>query len=320
MTLQKPGIVFMGTPRFAVPSLDILIQNGYPVKAVVTAVDKPSGRGLKIRESDVKRAAIASGIPVLQPPNLKDEGFERKLRELSADLYIVVAFRMLPENVWSIPPMGTVNLHASLLPSYRGAAPVNHAIINGEKVSGVTTFLIEKDIDTGKILLQEKVQITETDTAGTLHDRLMFIGSGLVLRTVEAITQGEVEPISQDQIQVPGDLPLAPKISKTDCRINWTEPVGKIYDFVRGLNPYPAAWTILHSSDRSVKLKIFEVEKIEGTRYASPGRVVVIKNDLVIGAGDGSVVVRKIQAEGKKLMSGSEFVKGFRPAQEASCL
>jgi methionyl-tRNA formyltransferase len=310
----------MGTPKFAVPSLEILLQNGYPVKAVVTAADKPSGRGLKIRESDVKRAAIANGIPVLQPPNLKDEGFEEKLRELSADLYIVVAFRMLPEKVWSIPPMGTVNLHASLLPCYRGAAPINHAIINGEKVSGVTTFFIEKAIDTGKILLQEKVLITETDTAGTLHDRLMFIGAGLVLKTVEEITQGEVEPISQDRIRVPGDIPLAPKISKTDCRIDWSEPVGKIYNFVRGLNPYPAAWTILHSADRVIKLKIFEIEKIEGEHYTSPGQVLVKKNDLVIGAGDGSVVVRKIQAEGKKLMSGSEFVKGFRPGPEASCL
>ena len=310
----------MGTPKFAVPSLEMLLQNGYPVKAVVTTADKPSGRGLKIRVSEVKRAAIANGIPVLQPPNLKDEGFEEKLRELSADLYIVVAFRMLPEKVWSIPPMGTVNLHASLLPCYRGAAPINHAIINGDKVSGVTTFFIEKEIDTGKILLQEKVMITETDTAGTLHDRLMFIGADLVLKTVEEITQGAVEPISQDRIHVPGDLPLAPKISKTDCRINWTEPVGKIYNFVRGLNPYPAAWTILNSADRMIKLKIFEIEKIEGAHYASPGRVLVMKNDLVIGAGDGSVVVRKIQAEGKKLMSGSEFVKGFRPGPEASCL
>jgi methionyl-tRNA formyltransferase len=320
MTFQKPSIIFMGTPQFAVPSLEIFIQNGYPVKSVVTAADKPSGRGLKIRESAVKLAAVAHGIPVLQPLSLKDDAFEKELRELSADIFIIVAFRMLPQKVWSIPPMGTINLHASLLPLYRGAAPINHAIINGEKETGVTTFLIDKEIDTGKVLLQEKVMISDNDTAGSLHDRLMMEGAALLLRTVAAIAEGTIVPVSQDKIAVSRNIPLAPKITKDDCRIKWTSPADTIRNFVRGLNPHPAAWTIMNSGSRTVNLKIYEIEKIPGSSLSSPGKVSESKDSLIIEAGDGPVLVRKVQAEGRKAMAGSEFIKGFRPDPGTFCL
>ena len=320
MTGRKPGIIFMGTPQFAVPSLEILIQNDYPVMAVVTAADKPSGRGLKTREPAVKMAAVANGIPVLQPANLKDDAFREELRRFPADIFVVVAFRMLPEKIWSIPPMGTVNLHASLLPLYRGAAPINHAIINGEKITGVTTFLIEKEIDTGKILFQEKTEIADSDNAGTLHDRLMHIGAGLLLKTVAAIADGTAVPLPQDKVPAPADLPRAPKIHKNDCRINWEASVEKVYNYVRGLSPYPAAWTILHSGSRTVNLKIYEVEKIARVHYPSPGKVTVQKDKLIIDTGDGAVLVRKVQAEGRRAMAGTEFVKGFRPDSGAYCL
>ena len=309
----------MGTPQFAVPSLEILLSAGYPVKAVVTAPDKPSGRGLKISEPAVKKSAVAAKIPVLQPVNLKDDAFVQKLRQLDADLFVVVAFRMLPEIVWSMPPLGTVNLHASLLPLYRGAAPINHAIINGEKVTGVTTFLIEKEIDTGKILLQEEIMISGEDTAGSLHDRLMEAGAGLLLKTVRGIAGGTIEPVSQDVVALPGDLPRAPKISKNDCRIDWNEPVERIFNFVRGLSPYPAAWTSLHFGDRTIKLKIFEVEKTAKYSDIPPGRVEILKDQFIIGAADGSVILNRIQAEGRKAMAGSEFIKGFRPESGAYC-
>ena len=309
----------MGTPQFAVPSLEILLSAGYPVKAVVTAPDKPSGRGLKISEPAVKKSAVAAKIPVLQPVNLKDDAFVQKLRQLDADLFVVVAFRMLPEIVWSMPPLGTVNLHASLLPLYRGAAPINHAIINGENVTGVTTFLIEKEIDTGKILLQEEIMISGEDTAGSLHDRLMEAGAGLLLKTVRGIAGGTIEPVSQDVVALPGDLPRAPKISKNDCRIDWNEPVERIFNFVRGLSPYPAAWTSLHFGDRTIKLKILEVEKSAKYSDIPPGRVEILKDQFIIGAADGSVILNRIQAEGRKAMAGSEFIKGFRPESGAYC-
>ncbi len=320
MANQKPGIVFMGTPEFAVPSLLILIQNDYPVKAVVTALDKPSGRGLKIREPAVKRVAVENGIPVLQPANLKDNKFIRQLKDISAELFVVVAFRMLPKNVWSMPPLGTVNLHASLLPLYRGAAPINHAIINGEKITGVTTFLIEKEIDKGKVLLQEKTDITDNDTAGNLHDRLMVIGARLLYKTVRALSEGDVNPMSQDKLVAPENPPRAPKISKNYCRINWLDPVDRIYNFVRGLSPYPAAWTILNSGEKVVKLKILEIEKIEGMMHdLSPGKVLKSDDNMLISAGDGNVLIKYLQPEGKRAMQGSEFLRGFRPVANAFC-
>lgn len=320
MADRKPGIVFMGTPDFAVPSLEILIQNNYPVKAVVTAVDKPSGRGLKIRESAVKRVAVAHGIPVIQPVSLKNNEFVGQLRDFNAELFVVVAFRMLPRIVWNIPPMGTINLHASLLPSYRGAAPINHAIINGEKISGVTTFIIEQEIDKGKILFQEKTDIADDETAGSLHDRLMLIGARVLLKTVKAMSEGFVIPLSQDEITVNKNLPVAPKISKNDCRIDWSSSAEKIYDFVRGLSPYPAAWTFLNSGDKVIKLKIFKVEKIQSPHTYSSGQVMKYDDNIIIATGEDAVVFKYIQPEGRKVMTGSEFLRGFRFDNNAFCI
>jgi methionyl-tRNA formyltransferase len=259
MRVSRPGIVFMGTPDFAVPSLEILVKNHYPVRAVVTAPDKPSGRGLNLRESAVKSYAVSAGIPVLQPVNLKDEFFVRQLAGFSADIFVVVAFRMLPERVWSIPTLGTINLHASLLPLYRGAAPINHAIINGESVTGVTTFIIDKEIDKGKILLQEKIEIGENEDAGSLHDRLMITGAGLVLKTIEAMASGTVSPKPQKDSEATVDLPAAPKLTKSVCRIDWSRPAEAIRNFVRGLSPYPAAWTKLMIDGRELNLKVLKL-------------------------------------------------------------
>jgi methionyl-tRNA formyltransferase len=309
----------MGTPGFAVPSLQILLENGYPVKAVITAPDKPAGRGLKKGESAVKIAALKSGIPVLQPVNLKDDAFYEELHRLGADIFIVVAFRMLPEKIWKMPPMGTVNLHASLLPLYRGAAPINHAIINGENVTGLTTFFIEKEIDTGNILLQEKVRIDETDTAGTLHDKLMLAGAGLLLRTVRALAEGSVEPVPQDSFRYTGEIPGAPKISKDFCRINWSDSAERIYNFIRGLSPYPAAWTILESGNRAVILKVYEAEKCTGGGLNIPGTVEMIGDRLVVGTGDGAICLERVQAEGRKAMPGAEFARGFRVEPGSKC-
>jgi methionyl-tRNA formyltransferase len=314
--MRKPSVVFMGTPQFAVPSLEILIRNGYPVKAVVTAADKPAGRGLKTREPAVKVAALAKNIPVLQPASLKDDEFVNLLRSFSADIFIVVAFRMLPEKVWSLPTLGTVNLHASLLPLYRGAAPINHAIINGEKITGVTTFLIEKEIDTGKILLREKTEIGDAESAGDLHDRLMYLGAELILKTVRAISENQIVPVPQ---LMAGDVPVAPKLTKAGSRINWSDPVEKVYNFIRGLSPYPGAWTMLFSAGRSVNLKILETEKIAGTELPIPGKVVVKNEGMVISATDGYLLLKRVQAEGRKAMTGHEFLRGFRPGPDAFC-
>jgi methionyl-tRNA formyltransferase len=319
MAPLKPSVIFMGTPYFAVPSLEIIIKNDYPVKAVVTAADKPSGRGLTMARSAVKQAALSHGIPVLQPRNLKDDSFEDELRRLSADMFVVVAFRMLPEKIWSIPPLGTINLHASLLPLYRGAAPINHAIINGEKYTGVTTFLIEKEIDTGKVFLQEKIMIDDNDTAGSLHDRLMDAGAELLLKTVAAISEGGIVPVKQDAGALSRPIPPAPKITKSDCRINWSDPSGRIRNFIRGLNPYPGAWTTMNSGGRTLNLKLYEIEKISGPSLGLPGKVTVSNNNLFIQAGDGPVLVKKVQAEGRKAMDGSEFTRGFRPEPDAIC-
>jgi methionyl-tRNA formyltransferase len=317
--MSKPGIIFMGTPQFAVPSLEILIRNGYPVKAVVTAGDKPAGRGLKIRESAVKQVAVLNQIPVLQPVNLKDEGFVKKLIEISADLFVVVAFRMLPEKVWSIPPMGTINLHASLLPLYRGAAPINHAIINGDKVTGVTTFIIEKEIDKGNILMQTQTEIGDKETAGTLHDKLMVLGAELLLKTVEAMAGNNIVPVPQDEMTVPEYLPPAPKISKDDCRIDWSADADRIYNFIRGLSPYPAAWTSLDSEGKSINIKILEAGKIESLNSSVPGTVTNIDGDLVIASGNGSISVKYIQAEGRRAMSATDFMRGFRLSENSIC-
>jgi methionyl-tRNA formyltransferase len=299
-------IVFMGTPDFAVPSLEILVKNGYEVVAVITAPDKPSGRGLKLQPSAVKIAAERLGLPVLQPEKLKNEDFLNQLRALQADLQIVVAFRMLPEVVWAMPPLGTFNLHASLLPQYRGAAPINWAIINGETQTGVTTFFLQHEIDTGDLIMQEKEPIYRSDTAGTLYERLMYKGAALVLQTVQAIEKGDVKTIQQQQIAME-ELKNAPKIFKETCEINFHRSAEEVFNFVRGMNPFPTAWTRYNGR----VYKIYKVVPVHNSNQYQPGEWHTDgKTFLHIGTTDGYVVVEELQAEGKKRMGIAEFLRG----------
>lgn len=311
MTGKELRIVFMGTPEFAVSSLKMLVESGYRVVGVITAPDKPAGRGMKMQQSDVKKYALQKGLPVLQPEKLKKTEFIDQLRRLEADLQVVVAFRMLPEVVWQMPRLGTFNLHASLLPQYRGAAPLNRAIINGEKETGVTTFLLDHEIDTGKILFQEKTRINENDTVGDLHDRLMEIGAKLVLKTVDAIAEGSYVPVRQDHLD-PASLKHAPKLFKEDCRIDWSKPGTQIRNLIRGLSPYPGAWTELAGDDgQTFTLKIYfaEFNPVSGL---APGTVETDgKTTLRIAASDGWLELTDLQLSGKRRMKTKEFLRGF---------
>ncbi|WP_316793888.1 methionyl-tRNA formyltransferase [Pedobacter frigoris] len=299
-------IVFMGTPDFAVASLNALVAAGFDIVAVVTAADKPAGRGQKLQESAVKQYAVSKGIKVLQPLKLKDPLFIDELRSLQADLQVVVAFRMLPEVVWDMPRMGTINLHGSLLPQYRGAAPINHAIINGEKESGVTTFFLKHEIDTGDIIFSESVVIAEDETAGELHDKLMNVGAGLLTRTVQAIAAGEYTEQPQPQSD---DLKHAPKIFKEYCQIDWNQPAAKIYNLIRGLSPYPTAFTKLNEKT----LKVFRAELEDKEPGISPGAFLSDgKTYLKFAAKDGFIKLTDLQYEGKKRMSVEEFLRGMR--------
>ncbi len=301
-------IIFMGTPDFAVASLDALVQQGYNVVAVITAPDKPAGRGLQLQQSAVKQYAVSRDIPVLQPEKLKNPAFLEELRSYKADLQVVVAFRMLPELVWDMPPLGTINVHASLLPQYRGAAPINWAIINGEKESGVTTFKLQHEIDTGNILFSAKVPIRDDETAGELHDALMQAGADVLVKTVAALAGGGIEGTVQNNI--PADqLKHAPKIFKDDCRINWEKPVEEIYNLIRGLSPYPTAFTTLQDKT----LKIFKAAKEPGAHAHAPGSVHSDqKTYLKFAAEGGYIRVDELQLEGKKKMGVEEFLRGFR--------
>lgn len=302
-------IVFMGTPDFAVASLKAIIEAGNEVVAVVTSPDKPAGRGQKMHTSAVKQFAVDQNIPVLQPLNLKSTDFLDALRSYQADLQIVVAFRMLPEIVWNMPQFGTVNLHASLLPQYRGAAPINHAIINGELKSGVTTFLLQQEIDTGHMLFQEEVSIEETDDAEILHDKLMHTGAKLLVSTIQAISENKINPIPQNSVQPHGVLQNAPKIFKEDCKIHWENTTDKIYNFIRGLSPYPAAFTYL---DGKV-LKIYKGEKELISHVNNPGDIVSDgKTKLKYATKDGYINLLSIQIEGKKRMAIADFLRGYR--------
>ena len=298
-------IIFMGTPDFAVPSLKILLDHGYEIPAVITAPDKPGGRRGMI-ESAVKKFAVSEGLPVLQPPRLKNPDFLRELKALKADLQVVVAFRMLPELVWNMPPLGTLNLHGSLLPKYRGAAPINWAIINGEKETGVSTFLLKHEIDTGDILFQERMPIGENETAGEVHDRMMEIGAGLVLKTVQAIEKGNVQP----QPQAATEASHAPKIFTETCRIDFQQPSQQVHDFIRGLSPYPCAWTML---DDKV-LKIIRTLKVDGKGKARQPGVFYSdgKSSLFAGTQDGFVQILELQLEGKKRKAVQNFLNGFK--------
>jgi len=304
---KKLRIIFMGTPEFAVPSLEALIKNGWNVVAVVTAPDRPQGRGQKLIPSPVKVTALGSNIPVLQPTNLKSDDFIEKLRSFEADLQIVVAFRMLPEVVWNMPPRGTFNLHASLLPNYRGAAPINWAIINGEKETGLTTFFLKHEIDTGSIIFQEKESINAEDNIGTLYERLMNKGAQLVLKTTEAIENNNVATLPQNEALA---IHHAPKIFKETCEIDWEKPATDIHNLIRGLSPYPGAWTILDGKTCKIYKSEFSDKNSEGLlpgEYRSDG-----KKELLFQTGNGTLKILELQMEGKKKLVIEEFLRGYK--------
>jgi len=313
--IPKLRILFMGTPEFAVAGLDALIRDEQHVIAVVTSPDKPAGRGRKIRTSPVKDYAQSQNIPVLQPEKLKSPAFLAELQDLQPDLIVVVAFRMLPEQVWGLPPMGTINLHASLLPQYRGAAPINRVLMNGETETGLTTFFIEKEIDTGKIIYQERVPIDPDEDAGSLHDKMMDTGATLLVRTVRAIAGGDPPLIDQAAlIRKHEELKTAPKIFTEDCRIDWDQESDVVYNFIRGLAPYPAAWTVLKNQAGEEKiLKIFAAEKEILPVNVKPGTL--LKDDdnaLEIACLDGIIRLTRIQLEGKKKMETPAFLRGLK--------
>lgn len=304
---NSPRIVFMGTPEFAVASLDAILRAGYPVAGVITAPDRPAGRGMQLQGSAVKKYAQEKGLHILQPERLKNPVFLEELRALRADLQIVVAFRMLPEVVWDMPPMGTVNLHGSLLPQYRGAAPINWAVINGEKETGVTTFQLQHDIDTGNILLQDHFPIGDAETAGEVHDRMKEIGARLLVHTIDGLAAGTLKGVPQDNTSV---VRHAPKIFTETCRIDWTQPVEKVYNLIRGLSPFPTAFTTLDGK----MLKIFRAEKESRSISAPTGKLSLEKNKLGFGCPDGIIWATEIQMEGKKKMSAEDFLRGYKPA------
>lgn len=313
-------IVYMGTPEFAVGSLKRLVEGGYNIVGVITMPDKPMGRhGSVLQPSPVKQYAVSQGLKVLQPEKLKNEEFVAELRSLNADLQIVVAFRMLPEVVWSMPRLGTFNLHASLLPQYRGAAPINWAVINGDTETGITTFFLKHEIDTGEIIDQVRVPIADTDNVEVVYERLMRLGGDLVLKTVDAILEGSVKTIPQEELAQVGELRPAPKIFKETCRIDWTIGVKRIYDFVRGLSPYPAAWTELYQEGADpIMLKIFETEKLFCEHSLAPGTIVTdCKTYFKIASSDGYVNVLSLQLAGKKRMEINDFLRGYRHTEKA---
>lgn len=313
-------IVYMGTPEFAVESLKRLVEGGYQVVGVITMPDKPMGRhGSVLQASPVKQYAVSQGLKVLQPEKLKNEEFLEELRALKADLQIVVAFRMLPEVVWNMPRLGTFNLHASLLPQYRGAAPINWAVINGETETGITTFFLKHEIDTGEIIDQVRIPIADTDNVEVVYDKLMKLGGDLVVKTVDAILEGKVKTTPQEQLAKAEELRPAPKIFKETCRIDWNVGVKKVYDFVRGLSPYPAAWTELHQGEAApASLKIFETEKIFTPHTLKPGTVVTDKKTYFhIASTDGFLRILSLQLAGKKRMDVADFLRGYRHVEDS---
>jgi len=306
LTKNQLKIVFIGTPDFAVASLQAVLDSGFNVVAAITAPDRPAGRGLKLQESAVKKFAVEHGIPVLQPTNLKAQSFQDELRSYQADIQVVIAFRMLPEAVWSMPKYGTFNLHASLLPAYRGAAPINRAIMNGESETGVSTFFLQHEIDTGNLIYSEKTAIGPDENAGELHDRLMILGAGLVVKTLEAVCLDDYPQIEQG----PADnVPTAPKIFKDDCRLDANWSMDKIYNHIRGLCPYPGAFT----SFRDKQLKIFEAEKCEKdiTKVAGEWEIVA-KKELIWHCADGALRITDLQLEGKRRMKAEDLLRGLQ--------
>ncbi|HDP75109.1 MAG TPA: methionyl-tRNA formyltransferase [Bacteroidales bacterium] len=317
---ESPRIVYMGTPEFAVEPLKSIIEAGYNVSAVITVPDKPAGRGLKLHPSPVKVFAKQNHIPVLQPEKLKDQQFIQTLKELNPDIAVVVAFRMLPRDVWQIPHLGTFNLHASLLPQYRGAAPINWAIINGEKETGVTTFLLDDQIDTGSILLQKRIPIGETETAGELHNKLMYLGASLVVETINMLYASSINPIPQNQIKVDGELKPAPKIFKETCRVDWNNPSPNVFNHIRGLSPYPAAWAEFKTNRSNVEtikpIKIYQAEKLDLVHSQKPGTVKTDgKTFFHVFCSQGALALKTVQQAGKKAMGIDEFLRGWHNTQ-----
>src|SRR5690554_5776165 len=305
---EELGIVFMGTPDFAVTILEKLISEKYNIKAVVTIPDKPAGRGQKLHESAVKKCALSHQLPILQPESLRDEDVITALEESEADLFIVVAFRMLPKLVWEIPAMGTFNLHGSLLPEYRGAAPINWAVINGEKETGVTTFFIDEEIDTGHIIMADRMSIGENETAGEVHDRMMVLGAETVAKTVELIRKGEATP----QPQQGKDLKAAPKIHKQDCLLNFDQPIESLHNFIRGMSPYPTAWLKLKHKEKQEEktLKVFLSNIINHSKYEEI-KLLEDNRQLILQTQFGQLSLLEIQLEGKKRLDVKSFLSGF---------
>ena len=304
----------MGTPDFAVEPLKVIVEAGLNVVGVVTVPDKPAGRGQKLQSSPLKTFALEKGLKLMQPEKLKNQDFINELASLRPDIAVVVAFRMLPEAVWSIPKLGTFNLHASLLPQYRGAAPINWAVINGEKTSGVTTFLIDHEIDTGKILFGEEVEIGENDTAGELHDKLMVAGSNLVLKTIKALIDHSVKPTPQQNLLPKEHLKPAPKIFRETCRINWSKKTQEVHNLIRGLSPYPAAWTeIVLSDSTTIQAKILRSIRIEKSHNLEAGTIQIEgKNAMNVVCCDGFISIQEIQVAGKRPMKTGELLNGYR--------
>ena len=312
MIEQEFRIVFMGTPEFASTILEGLLEHHYTIVGVITAPDKPAGRGQKIQESSVKTTALNHALNILQPVNLKDSEFIQELEDLKADLFVVVAFRMLPEMVWNMPPKGTINLHASLLPEYRGAAPINWAIMQGETVTGVTTFFIEQEIDTGMVIERETLPISENETAGELHDRLMYLGKTLVQKSVKQIIEGTVQRTPQAALVESNILKSAPKIFKPDCQINWKEKLTQIHNFCRGLSPYPTAWTNVYFTEKG-EIKTFKLFKTTKTDIPSENKTAIVftKEGILFPCQDYYLCVTELQPEGKKRMTHTEFHAGY---------
>lgn len=320
MEKKELRIVYMGTPDFAVEPLKRLVEGGYNIVGCITMPDKPAGRGHKIQYSPVKEYALEKDIPLLQPEKLKDETFLEQLKQWNADLQIVVAFRMLPEVVWNMPRLGTFNLHASLLPQYRGAAPINWAVINGEKETGVTTFFLTHDIDTGNIIMQEKISISDSDNVGIVHDKLMLLGGELVTKTVDKILGGELTTTQQSQLyNNESELKPAPKIFKETCKIEFNRSCTEIHNFVRGLSPYPAAWCeLVDKNGEATAVKIFETEILEGKTNKKAGTFSSDKKHIDIATSDGLIRIKSIQYPGKKRLSTEEFLRGFK-IEEVMC-
>lgn len=307
--MERLRIVFMGTPDFAVGILDAIYQNNYDIAGVITAPDRPAGRGQKVKFSAVKEYALQKELNLLQPVNLKDENFLQELKSLNANVQVVVAFRMLPVQVWQMPKFGTFNLHASLLPQYRGAAPINWAIINGDEVTGVTTFFIDEKIDTGAIILREQLVINPDENAGMLHDRLMELGVSVVLKTLSLIENGKVETTIQPEVE---DIRTAYKLNKDNCRIDWDKPGQDIYNLIRGLSPYPAAWTFITDNEKEWSVKIYKTLFTEEIHDVQIGTLIATKKEIKVAVKDGYIYIKELQLPGKKKMTVEEMLNGFK--------